>query len=100
MKQPFEIIFDFPLADPDFIISLNATAELHQSDPYFVVDNFHLATSKAKMDEPSILPAQEIKLVREGSGKIWVHKDSGRETKLSMAIGKAIENVLGRNENN
>jgi hypothetical protein len=100
MKKPFEIIFDFPLADPDFIITLKATAELHHSQPYYVVDDFHLIESKTPMTEASILPPQEIKLIEEGSEKLWVHKDSGRETLLSMALGKAIEKVSGNNNSN
>ena len=100
MKKPFEIIFDFPLADPDFIITLKATAELHHSQPYYVVDDFHLIDAKSPMNESSILPPQEIRLTQEGSEKLWVHKDSGRETLLSMALGKAIEKVSGNKSSN
>ena len=94
MKKPFEIIFDFPLADPDFMITLKATAELHHSDPYYVVDDFHLLNARSPKYESSILPPQEIKLIREGIEQLWVHKDSGRETLLSMALGKAIEKAV------
>ena len=91
MSQSFEIKFDFALAHSDLTISLRATAELHHSDPYYVVDNFHLANSPRKNDELSIIPAQEIKQVTRGDTKVWVHKDSERESVLSLAIGKAIE---------
>jgi hypothetical protein len=100
MKQPFEIIFDFPLADPDFIISLKATAELHHSEPYWVIDNFHSANKSPKEHYSSILPRQEIKLVENGSCRSWVHKDSERETVLSVALGKAIEDALNGNGSN
>ena len=96
MSKPFEIIFDFPLADPDLIISLKASAEMHHSDPYYVIDNFHLINSKSNNRDASILPPQEIKKIQEGSSELWVHKDSGRETVLSMALGKAIEETEKR----
>jgi len=100
MKKPFEIIFDFPLADPDFIISLKATAELHHSDPYWVVDNFYSANKSSREHHSSILPRQEIKLMKNRGCRSWVHKDSERETVLSKALGKAIENVLNENGGN
>ena len=99
MKQPLEIIFDFPLAAPDFIISLKATAELHHSDPYWVVDNFHSVDKTVKEDHSSIFPTQEIKLNERGSSGSWVHRDSGRETVLSVAIGKAIEKAVSQHRN-
>jgi len=94
MNQPLEIIFDFPLAEPDFIISLKAIAELHHSDPYWVVDNFHSANKTLQDQHSSILPPQEIKLLYRGASRSWVHKDSERETVLSITLGKAIENAL------
>lgn len=91
MNQSFEIKFDFALAHSDLTISLRATAEPHHSELYYVVDNFHLANSPRKDDELSIIPAQEIKQIIRSDTKIWVHKDSERESVLSIAIGKAIE---------
>ncbi|HUR64971.1 MAG TPA: hypothetical protein VMZ03_01365 [Chitinophagaceae bacterium] len=91
MEQPFEIKFDFPLAHSDLYISLKATAELHHSDPYYVIDNFYFAPTDLKKSDLSILPAQEIKQIRRGGSKVWVHCDSERESLLSMALGKAIE---------
>ena len=98
MNRPFEIDFDFPLAHSDLIISLRATAELHHSDPYYVVDDFYVRDSKKP--ELSILPSQQIKKVTRGTAKVWVHKDSGRESLLSIAIGKAIENAMRQRKNN
>jgi hypothetical protein len=93
MKQPFEIKFDFPVAHSDLIISLRATAELHHSDPYYVVDGFYFASQNGKQ-HLSLLPAQEIKQIKKGHVHTWVHKDSGRESLLSLAIGKAIEKTF------
>ena len=97
MNQPFEIDFDFPLAHSDLIISLRAIAEPHHSDPYYVVDDFHVRGSK--QNELSILPSQQIKQVSRSASKVWVHKDSGRESLLSIAIGKAIENATKQRNN-
>ena len=72
MQQPFEIIFDFPLADPDLIISLRATAELHHSAPYWIIDDFHLKDSNRQHDA-SILPPLEIKKIKRDSSELWVH---------------------------
>jgi len=91
MDQPFEIKFDFPLAHSDLSVSLRATAEFHHSDPYYVIDNFRFAGKRNKRSIPTLLPKQEIKLIERGSSKIWVHRDSERESQLSIAMGKAIE---------
>lgn len=96
MDQPFEIKFDYPLTSSDIIISVKATATLHHSDPYYVVDYFHLASNKPPNGQPSIMAPQEIKLIRRGAENVWVHKDSERETLLSMAMGKAIEQHLSK----
>ena len=93
--KPFEIKFDFPLAHSDLIVSLKATAELHHSDPYYVFDDFRFAGSRGRPRTPSILPRQEIKLIGRGRQKVWVHKDSERESLLSITMGKAIERMIG-----
>ena len=92
--SPFEIKFDFPLAHSDLIMSLKATAELHHSQPYYVVDHFLAASAKNGVAEPSILPPQEIKQIVRNSAKVWVHKDSEKESVLSIAIGKGIEQAM------
>ena len=92
--KPFEIKFDFPLAHSDLIVSLKATAELHHSQPYYVVDHFQEASSKGSLDEPSILPPQEIKQIERNSAKVWVHKDSEKESVLSIVMGKGIDEAL------
>jgi hypothetical protein len=91
MSQPFEIRFDFPLAHSSMTISLRATAELHHSDPYYVVDHFHFESAKSRNGEPSLLPPLELKKIQRGSSYVWVHRDSERESLLSVAVGKAID---------
>jgi len=92
MNSPFEIRFQFPLAYSDLTVSLRATATLHHSDPYYVVENFRFAGSNGSY-EPSILPAQEIQKIRRNDTPVWVHKDSQRESQLSIAMGKAIDKI-------
>jgi hypothetical protein len=100
MKQPFEIKFDFPLAHSEMIFTLKATAEVHHSEPYYVIDNIHVDSNGHKKQDPSILPQQEIKQIKRGKSKVWVHRDSERESLLSLAAGKAIENKLKRYNTN
>jgi hypothetical protein len=101
MNQPFEIKFDFALAHSDLIISLSATAELHHSTPYYVVDHFHFPGMRPGKEDLFVLPPQEITQVTRCDKKIWVHKDSERESLLSQAIGKAIEAAQkGHSESN
>lgn len=94
MNQPFEIKFDFPLGQSDLSISLKASVEIHHSEVYYLVDNFHLDRSCSNPNDPSILPNQEIKQIKRGANRVWVHKDSERESLLSLAIGKAIDEVM------
>lgn len=94
MRQPFEIKFEFPVAHSSLTISLKATAELHDQDAYYIINNFSLEEPLANGNGLSVLPAQEIKLSRRGNKTIWVHKDSDRESLLSLAIGEAIEKVF------
>lgn len=94
MEQPFEIYFDFPLANSDLVISLKAIVEIHHSDPYYVIDHFHTASTEAGRNDPSMLPPQELKRIERGDTNVWVHKDSERESILSLAIGKGIEAAL------
>lgn len=96
--RPFEIKFDFPVASSDLKISLNATAELHHSEPYYLVHNFYFPDNEKDGGYHSVLPDQEIKRIRRNGSYTWVHKDSERESELSIAIGLGIENTLSGDE--
>lgn len=98
MRKPFEIKFDFPVALSDLKISLVATAELHHSEPYFLVHSFNLTKGKKNITHHSVLPEQEIKRIKRASYSVWVHRDSEQESQLSLAIGEAIERVLTKKE--
>ena len=92
MNSPFEIRFEFPLAYSNVTLSLRASATLHHSDPYYVVENFRFAGSNGSY-EPSILPTQEIQKISRNDTPVWVHKDSQRESQLSIAMGRAIDKI-------
>ena len=92
--RPFEIKFDFPVASSNLKISLNATAELHHSEPYFVVHDFYLSDSNKNKGNHSVLPEQEVKRIKRDGSYAWVHKDSQQESELSLAIGAGIESVF------
>ena len=97
---PFEIKFDFPVASSDLKISLNATAELHHSEPYYLVHNFYLKDNKKNEDHHSVLPDQQIRRVKRNGSYVWVHRDSEKESELSIAIGAGIESKLSDKEIN
>jgi hypothetical protein len=94
----FEINFDFPVASSNLKISLNATAEMHHSEPYFVVHDFYLDHSKKENGYHSVLPDQEVKRIKRDGSYLWVHKDSEQASELSIAIGKGIEAILSEDE--
>lgn len=97
--RPFEINFDFPVASTNLKISLKATAEVHHSEPYFVVQDFYLGANQKKEDDThSVLPVQEVKRIKRDGKTLWVHKDSEETSELSIAIGKGIENALTETE--
>ena len=91
MSKPFEIKFNFPLEHSLHTIPLKATAELHHSEPYYVIDGFYFDSQKPVRSTLSLLPSIQIKYKKITGKGIWVHKDSERESALSQAIGKAIE---------
>lgn len=94
MKQDFSIRFDFPLDQSSVIIKLEARVTVHHSVTYYRIHGFNYTHHEVENDI-SLLPEQEIMMVEQDGAKRWVHKDSERETHLSMAIGKAIEQELG-----
>ena len=90
MEKQFKIHFNFPLEHSAHTIALQASVTLHHSEPYYVVEAFRFAN--ADNSQRSVLPVMQLKKIEIGEGKtIWVHKDSERESELSIAIGKAIE---------
>lgn len=91
MENQFEIRFNFPLEHSQHTIPLQATVQLHHLDPYYVVDAFRFEGTNTSAKRLSLLPVVEIKRLKKENRSVWVHKDSERESALSQAIGKAIE---------
>jgi len=91
MTKSFEIKFNFPLEHSMHTIPLKATAELHHSEPYYVIDGFRFDGHKSGKPSISLLPSVQIKYKKIAGKGVWVHKDSERESALRQAIGKAIE---------
>jgi hypothetical protein len=91
MSKSFEIKFNFPLEHSMHTIPLKATAELHHSEPYYVIEGFRFDGKKSEKQSLSLLPSVQIKYKKIAGKGVWVHKDSERESALSQAIGKAIE---------
>ena len=92
--EAFTIKFNFPLDDSSIIIKLEAKVTVHHSKTYYRINGFSYSHQQGE-NEVSLLPEQEIIMEEVNGVKRWVHKDSERETQLSNAIGKAIEEELG-----
>jgi len=91
MNEPFSISFYYPLDNSQEIVKLRATARLHQSSHYYVIESFCFDDGKQHEGAMSHFPAIEIEKIKQGSHFIWVHKESNRASQLSLSIGKAIE---------
>lgn len=90
MAKPFTISFSYPLADTAIVFKLEALATLHNSDPYYVVNNFRVAGRADKKYD--VLPEVKIRKHTNEDGTVtWVHCDSCRPTELSILIGKEID---------
>jgi hypothetical protein len=81
----YSIDFNYQLEDSKIIVPLTAEVEKHHSAPYYLIKNFKAGSSI----QASILPDLTIK---KKKGR-WVHLDSGKESQLSMLIGKSIERL-------
>lgn len=90
MKERFIIEFDFPLEHTAIRIHLQAVAEWIDTSSCLV---HSIRSFPGAVDGACLLPEQRIKYIEKTGQKSWVHVDSEKETELSMAIGKAIEEV-------
>jgi hypothetical protein len=87
VTKSFIINFQFPYPSKDGYIDMSADVEKHHSETYYIVNKFRLDPHKSG---DAILPPISIKKV---SG-IWVHKDTNKETELSLLVGMAIDKVI------
>lgn len=83
VSSQFSIAFDFVADHGHLTIRLAAEVELHHSQVYYLVKNFH---SPSRAGTP-VLPDIRIKKLQ---GR-WVHADSEKETDLSEAVGRAVD---------
>ena len=89
MKEDISFYIDFNYALSDnIIIPLTANIQLQHSAPHYVISNFHF---KNNPGGNPLLNDINILAIKNKKGIRWVHTDSRKETMLSMAIGKAIE---------
>ncbi len=91
LSQPFNISFGFPIQHSTETIQISALAQCHHSIPYYIIDSFYFDGNEQNQNAVSLLPPVVIQQVKKEGKSVWVHKDSGRESQLSLAIGKAIE---------
>lgn len=92
MVSAHKINFKFPFHEVAMDIKVEAVAEQHDSEPYYVIHSFRVTQPEhLKSDEhSSFLPVQEIMCIDVDGTQLWVHKDAKRPTDLSLAIGAAI----------
>jgi hypothetical protein len=83
----FDVDFDYTLSE-NITIPLTADVQLLHSTPHYVISNFHF---KNNPGGNSLLNDINIIAIKSKKGISWVHTDSRKETMLSIAIGKAIE---------
>jgi len=85
--KSFNVDFDYALSEK-VKLNVSAKAELHHSNPYYHITQFHF---KHNLNCSALFPDIRIMAIKEKDKISWVHTDSRKETTLSAAIGKAIE---------
>ena len=83
----FDVDFDYSLSE-NITIHLTAKVELHHSVPHYIISDFHF---KENPGGSPLLNDIDIMATKTSKGISWLHSDSRKETVLSNAIGKAIE---------
>ena len=79
----YPIRFSFAVDAAKIRVTLEAEVQEHHSQTYYVISNFQIPGYRGH----ALLPPITI----ERSNGLWVHKDSGKATNLSIAVGKAID---------
>ena len=83
----FSINFHYVLSE-NITVNLTANVQLLHSEPNYLITEFHFRNNP---EGSALLPDINIKAIRNGTGLSWVHTDSRKETRLSIAVGAAIE---------
>ena len=93
-KQSFVIRFEFWLLNSDKLLTMEAIARPDKTEHSYLIHSFH-NSPKLQGDQISneklVTPYICIRRIERDGQKVWVHGDSGKETIISAAIGKAIE---------
>ncbi len=87
----FDIDFDYALSD-NITLHLTATVELKHSVPHYLISNFHFKTNP---NGSPLLDDMNLMAMQTSNGINWIHADSRKQTLLSEAVGKAIEEKTG-----
>ncbi|QEC42038.1 hypothetical protein [Pseudobacter ginsenosidimutans] len=96
-KKEFRINFQMPIRGSDIVVPMTAIAELHHSEPYYLLRSIEIIP--VKQDKPKgeiFIRELRIKEIKGEKENIWVHCDTGRESELSRSAGLAIE-ASGKN---
>ena len=86
-ETSFSVNFHYSLSE-NITVNLTANVQLRHSEPNYLVTDFHFRNNP---DGSALLPDISIIAIRNESGLSWVHTDSRKETRLSIAVGAAIE---------
>ena len=91
-KKEFRIDFDMPIRGSDIVVPMTAIAELHHSEPYYLLRSIEIISKKQDKSNGEIFIRElKIKEIKGEKENIWVHCDTGRESELSRSAGLAIE---------
>lgn len=90
-QSSFSVEFNYTLSE-NVILRLTAHVQLHHSIPHYRISDFHF---KSYPSGHPLLPDIDIVAIKKKDGISWVHSDSLKETLLSVAVGKAIEERNG-----
>ncbi len=86
----FDVSFDYTLSE-NITLHLSANVQPQHSTPHYTISNFHFQES---LTGKPLLNDIDIMAIKKENGISWVHTDSRKETMLSAAIGKAIEEKI------
>src|SRR5438045_7595564 len=85
----FNVDFDYTLSE-DLTLRLTANVQLLHSTPHYLISDIHFKNNSGCSP---LLDDINIMAVKNKKGLSWVHADSRKETMLSTAVGKAIEEM-------
>ena len=93
MAQVFDLEFEFPLED--LSLRMKATVEQYPVAEIYKVHSFEYIPDEFSMAVLQYCSLEDIiiQCIEKDDQQKWVHKDSGKESELSKAVGLAIEKI-------